>query len=368
MVYLAKSVRCHRTTISSGLKRLARHGLITIHSIQGMSHEHAFAVGIPPIANRLDLWRKKQQHTNASIVVTAQQLFGVPSAMTVAPEPANHNDPESILVAHHFPSRLIQSLVAMIEENSVDVGEWRTMLNKASRKHEENKATHPSAVDHCGFLFEKMLKDWVFALKKRLAITQPWRPRSGDEMDANTAMDDMRLPPEGRRLLRSAVTSESLSLKDGGCIPCPLNWETVVAVHKKTKGDWALFQQAIIQSIFSFPSDQPPSCVWYEQWLLVEPIPKPDNTPLIAAGVPESDTRELRSTVDEWISTFIEDEREAVGYGDKVVLLASKQIAGPGIKNAASALECVAAELRPVEVVTVEEEVNKGSPLQFRRY
>jgi predicted transcriptional regulator len=111
MVYLAKSVRCHRTTISSGLKRLARHGLITIHAIEGMSHKHAFAVGIPPIANRLDLWRKKQQHTNASIVVTAQQLFGVPSAMTVAPEPANHNDPESILVAHHFPSDKATSLL-----------------------------------------------------------------------------------------------------------------------------------------------------------------------------------------------------------------------------------------------------------------
>jgi hypothetical protein len=256
----------------------------------------------------------------------------------------------------------------MIEENSVDVGEWRTMLKKASRKHEDNKATHTSAVDHCGFLFEKMLKDWVFAQKKRLAITQPWRPRSGDEMDANTAMDDMRLPPEGRRLLRSAVTSESLSLKDGGCIPCPLSWEKVVAFHKHTKGEWAAFQQLVTQAIFSFEGDQPPRCEWYEQWQSVKPIPRPDNTPLIEAGVPESDARELRSTVDEWIGTFIEDEQEAVRYGDEFVLCASKRITGPGIRNAASALECLAAERQPFTPSSNDDGDDGGSPLRFRRY
>jgi hypothetical protein len=187
-------------------------------------------------------------------------------------------------------------------------------------------------------------------------------------MKASDAMDDMRLPPEGRQLVRTAVLKESLPLKDGGCVPCPLSWEQVVAVHKKTKGDWALFQQAIIQSIFSFPSDRQPSCVWYEQWLSVEPIPKPDNTPLIEAGVPESDARELRCTVDEWISTFIEDRREVVGYGDRFLWLATKQMTGPGIKNAAAALASIASDLRSSEATTLEEDLDAESPLQFRRY
>jgi hypothetical protein len=89
---------------------------------------------------------------------------------------------------------------------------------------------------------------------------------------------------------------------------------------------------------------------------------------LVAAGVPESDSRELRRTVDEWISTFIEDERQAIEYGDGFIWLAAKQMTGPGIKAAATALASIAADLRPVEAVPVDEEVDKESPLQFPRY
>jgi predicted transcriptional regulator len=367
--YLAKGLRCHRTTISKGLQRLKRLGLIWTHKIDPSIHPDGFVVGIPPITSHLDLWRKKRSHKATSVVVTAQQLFGVPSAMVVAPKQTDRNDPEAHFVASRIPTREIQILVAMIEEHSIGVDIWRPLLKKASAKHEEYKASNPSAVDHCGFLFKKMLEDRVKADVKRQVIAPTWTPPTYDEVNAGTAMDDMRLPPEGRRLLRSAVTSESLSLKDDGCVPCSLNWEKVVAVHKKTKGDWALFQQAIIQSIFSFPSDRPPSCVWYEQWLSVEPIPKPDNTPLVEAGVPESDARELRSTVDEWISTFIEDERQAVEYGDGFIWLAAKQMTGrPSIKTAAAALASIAADVRPLELSPNDDGLDGGSPLRFRRY
>jgi hypothetical protein len=366
--YLAKGLRCHRTTISNGLQRLKRMGLIWTCKIDPSIHPDGFVVGIRPITQHLDLWRKKRSRKAASVVVTAQQLFGVPSSMVVAPAQTDRNDPEAHFVASRIPTHEIQILVAMIEDHSIGVDVWRPLLRKASAKHEEYKASNPSAVDHCGFLFKKMLKDRVKADATIHTIAPTWTPPTYDEMEAGRAMDDMRLPPEGRRLLRSAVTKESLPLKDGGSVPCSLNWEKVVALHKKTKGDWALFQQAIIQSIFSFPSDRPPSCVWYEQWLSVEPIPKPDNTPLVAAGVPESDSRELRRTVDEWISTFIEDERQAIEYGDGFIWLAAKQMTGPGIKAAATALASIAADLRPVEAVPVDEEVDKESPLQFPRY
>jgi predicted transcriptional regulator len=366
--YLAAGLRCHRTTIRNGLQRLKKLGLIGTYKIDPSIHPDGFVVGIPPITNHLDLWRKKRSRKAASVVVTAQQLFGVPSAMVVAPMQTDRNDPEANFIASRMPGHVIQRLVAIIEENSLGVDVWRPLLKKASVKHEENKATHPAPADHCGFLFEKMLKNRVKAEATRLAIAPNWTPPSYDEMKASDAMDDMRLPPEGRQLVRTAVLKESLPLKDGGCVPCPLSWEQVVAVHKKTKGDWALFQQAIIQSIFSFPSDRQPSCVWYEQWLSVEPIPKPDNTPLIEAGVPESDARELRCTVDEWISTFIEDRREVVGYGDRFLWLATKQMTGPGIKNAAAALASIASDLRSSEATTLEEDLDAESPLQFRRY
>ncbi len=368
MRYLAKSLRCHRTTISSSLDRLRQMKLITVHRIEGHRHKHAFAVGIPPINNRLDLWRRESRKVRSSIVVTAQQLFGVPSATTVVPMQPDRNDPESVFVASRFPTRVVQGLVAMIEEHSVGVDIWRPLLKKASVKHETNAASNPSAADHCGFLFEKMLRDWVKADETRHAIAPSWSPPTCDEMEATRAMEDMRLPPEGHNLLRSAVTQDSLPLADGGCVPCPLNWEQVVAIHKQAKGEWVLFKQAIIQSLFSFSSDRPPECLWYERWLAVEPIPQPDNTPMTQAGLAESDARELRFTVDEWIRTFIEDERRAVAYGDRFVWLAAQQMTRSDIKNAASALAAIAADLRPLELQAVDDGLDKGSPLQFRRY
>ena len=363
--YLVNGLGCHRTTVSNSLKRLVRLGLIKIFPMK----ERKFTVGIPPLKKNVCLWREEWQKSHTPVMVTAQELFGVPSSAPVTParQPAN-DSPAAAMTASHIPSKLADQIVDVIDKNNIPGEVWRRMLAKADSKHAENRERTPGALEHAGYLFKHMLEDWGRAESKRQEITAVHRPPSYEEMMAEGAMREMRFTVKAERLLRLAVKSESLDLNEGGVVPCLLNWEAVYAVHKKTKGDFVRFKEDIARLIFTFEDGQPPHCHWYELWMAATQIPLPDNEPLIACGVLRSDLRDIRGRVDDWVSSFIDDKTECIEYGDKFVWLASLQAGEKSSGAILDAMELLARQARGHDLEPAADSVGTGGHLVFRRW
>jgi predicted transcriptional regulator len=364
--YLVNGLGCHRTTISNALKRLVGLGLIKIFPIEG----GGFAVGIPPLGKHVCLWREKWQKPRPPVTVTAQQLFGVPSSAPVTPaRPPASDALAADLTASHIPPRLTDQIMEMIDKHDIPKGACRRMLTRAARKHAENQEGKPDAVEHCGYLLKKMLGDWGQAEGKRQEITAVNRSRSYEEMMAEEAMRNMRFTMDAERLLRQAVGSESLALNDGGAVPCPLNWEAVHAVHKKTRGDFVRFKEEITRSIFAFDSERPPRCHWYELWMSAKQIPLPDEEPLIAGGVKRWDLRDVRDRVDEWVGGFLEGTADRIEYGNAFVWLASLQAREKSSEAMLDAMEILARQARGHATFPVFEEGEEtAGHLVFRRW
>lgn len=363
--YLVNGLGCHRTTVSNSLKRLVRLGLIKIVPMK----ERKFTVGIPPLKKNVCLWREEWQKSHTPVMVTAQELFGVPSSAPVTPaRPQPSDGLAADMTASHIPPKLADQILDVIDKNNIPREVWRRMLAKADSKHAENRERTPGALEHAGYLFNHMLEDWGRAESKRQEITAVHRPPSYEEMMAEGAMREMRFTVKAERLLRLAVKSESLDLNEGGVVPCLLNWEAVYAVHKKTKGDFVRFKEDIARLIFTFEDGQPPHCRWYELWMAATQIPLPDNEPLIACGVLRSDLRDIRGRVDDWVSSFIDDKTECIEYGDKFVWLASLQAGEKSSGAILDAMELLARQARGHDLEPAADSVGTGGHLVFRRW
>lgn len=366
MRYLVNGLGCHRTTISNSLKRLVRLGLIKIFPIEGRK----FAIGIRPLKKNVRLWREEWQKSCTPVMVTAQELFGVPSSAPVTPaRPQPSDGLAADMTASHIPPKLADQIMEVIEEHDIPKEACRRMLMRAASKHAENQKKIPNALEHCGYLFKTMLEDWGRAESKRQEITAVHRPPSYEEVMAEEATREMRFTAGAERLLSFAVKSESLDLDYGGAVPCPLNWQAVYAVHKKTKGDFVRFKEDIARSIFTFEDGQPPHCRWYELWMAATQIPLPDNEPLIACGVQRSDLRDIRGRVDDWVSSFIDDKTECIEYGDKFVWLASLQAGEKSSGAILDAMELLARQARGHDLEpAAADSVGTGGHLVFRRW
>lgn len=364
--YLVNGLGCHRTTVSNALKRLVSLGLIKIFPIEGRK----FCVGIPPLQKHVGLWREKWQKSHTPVTVTAQQLFGVPSSAPVMPARLRPNDGLAAeMMASHIPPKLADQILEVIEKHEIPRDACRRMLMRAASKHAENREKTPGALEHCGRLFKKIIEDWGQAESKRHQITAVHRPPSYEEVMAEGAMTEMRFTAGAERLLRFAVKSESLDLDDGGAVPCPLDWEAVTAVHKKTRGDFVRFKEEIARSIFTFENARPPQCRWYELWMAATQIPLPDNEALIACGVLRSDLRDIRGRVDDWVSSFIDDKTECIEYGDKFVWLASLQAGEKSSGAILDAMELLARQARGHDLEpAAADSAGTGGHLVFRRW
>jgi len=363
--YLVSGLGCHRTTISNALKRLVRLGLIRIVPIEGRK----FAVGIPPLGKHVSLWRETWQKPRPPVMVTAQQLFGVPSSAPVTPaRPQPTNALAADLTASHIPPRLADQIMEAVERHEIPGDACRRMLTRAARKHAENREGNPEAVEHCGYLLRKMIGDWGQAESTRQEITLVHRPRTLPEIKAEDAMRNMRFTSDAERLLREAVRSESLALNDDGAVPCPLDWEMVNAVQEKTGGDFVRFKEEIARSIFTFDAGQPPRCRWYERWMAAKQVPLPDDSALIAAGVTRWELRDIRSRVDDWVGSFIEGQAERVEYGNRFVWLASLQARERSSGAMLDAMETLARQVRGDGAFPVfEDSEETEGRLVFRR-
>jgi len=366
MQFLVNGLGCYRTTISNAVKRLVGLGLIKIFPME----DQQFAVGIPPLQKHIGLWREKWQKSQTAITVTAQQLFGVPSSAPVTPaRPQPSDGLAADMTASHIPPKLADQIMEVIEEHDIPKEACRRMLTRAASKHAENQKTTPDALEHCGYLFKKMIEDWGRAESKRQEITAVHSTRSYDEMMAEEAMEKMRFTFEAERLLRYAVRSESLALDDGGAVPCPLSWEAVADVHKKTNGDFGRFKEEIVRSIFTFDEAQPPACRWYEQWMAAKQIPLPDEELLIAGGVKRWDLRDVRGRIDNWVGGFIDDKAECIEYGNRFVWLASLQAEKKASEAMLDAMELLARQVRGERLFpALEDSKQTAGRLVFRRW
>lgn len=302
--------------------------------------------------------------------MTAQQLFGVPSSAPVRPaRPQPTNGLAAAMTASHIPPWLADQIMEVIEKHDIPKDACRRMLTRAASKHAENQTGNPDALEHCGYLFKTMIADWGRGESKRQEITAVHRSRSYNEIMAEEAMNEMRFPFDAKCLLNHAVRSESLALDDGGAVPCPLNWEAVTAVHKKTKGDFVRFKEEIARSIFTFDAERPPRCRWYDLWMAAKQLPLPNDEPLIAGGVKCWDLREIRDRIDEWVGGFLKDKTERIEYGNTFVWLASLQAREKSAGAMLDAMELLARQVRrdaPFPVIEESEETE--GRLVFRRW
>jgi predicted transcriptional regulator len=364
--YLVNGLGCHRTTISNSLKRLVRLGLIRIVPIQGRK----FAVGFLPLQKHVSLWREKWQKSHSPVTVTAQQLFGVPSSAPVTPaRPQPTDGLAADMTASHIPPRLADQIMEVVERHEIPRDACRRMLTRATREHSKNREGNLEALEHCGYLFKKIIEDWGQAESKRKEITAVHCSRSYDEMMAEEAMEQMRFTRDAERLLRQAVTCESLALDDGGAVPCPLDWEAVNALHKQTKGDFIRFKAELTRSLFTFDEERPPRCRWYELWMSTKQIPLPDEKPLIAAGVKRWDLQDIRDRVDDWVAGFIDGEAERIEYGNTFAWLASLQAREKSSAAMLDAMELLSRQARRQGLFPVlEESEETEGRLVFRRW
>jgi hypothetical protein len=363
--YLVNGLGCHRTTISNALKRLVRLGLIKIYPMK----DRKFAIGIPPLQKHVGLWREEWQKPRPPVTVTAQQLFGVPSSAPVRPARPQPTDALAAnMTASHIPPKLAGQIIEVIEGHDVPKDVCLRMLKKARSKHAENRVGNPGALEHCGYLFKKMIDDWTREESKRQESTSVDSTRSYDEMMAEEAMETMRFTYDAKKLLRHAVKSESLVLDDGGAVPSPLKWEAVNAVYEKTKGDFVSFKNEIARSIFTIDDERPPRCRWYELWMDAKQISLPDEQPLLAGGVKRWDLARIRGQVDEWVGGFIDGEAQCIEYGNMFVWLASLQAREKNSEAMLDAMELLACQVQGLDLFPALENTEQTArPLVFRR-
>lgn len=294
--YLAKGLGCDRRTASRAVKRLRALGLITINQRKWRGKSY-FVVGIPPIGTNACLWRSSWKSSKdegpPDLEITAEELFGVPSAVVLEPALPYDEGAGLTLMAYGIRGKIADKILTKIIKYRINPPVWKKLLAEASRDHERNneeKLTDGN-VKHCGFLLEYMLAEYV---KQNLAQHQIARqPRDHNEMNATDLLSGMRLTRNLHELLRTAINAESLPLRGGGCIPCRLNWEVVHGVLRKEGTTFESFQKEVAAYIFSDKRGQPASD-WYDAWMAERQIPPFRPAPMTARGFDSKDQRHIR--------------------------------------------------------------------------
>ena len=281
--YLAKGLRCYRRTVTRGLTRLRQLGLITMQRTERKS----FVVGIPPIATNADLWRDSWTRTRrtdgATAEVTAESLFGVPSRAKLTPAVTYDSGASLYMRGFGIKGKVAEEIVTKIVKHQIEPCCWQPLLSQAKRDHDNNCENEPGkfTVKHCGFLFKHMVEQFLEERYARRSMSGGREPWGYSEMEASGLLSGMRLTDEAKKVLRYALRNESLELRGGGCVPCFLNWDGVLAVLQSADRDFVAFKKGITDLIFSRTAESP-ACDWYDQWMAIEQIPAQDDSPMVA--------------------------------------------------------------------------------------
>jgi len=314
--YLANGLGCDRRTVKRGLKRLLHLRLITIQH----DGPKKFVVGVRPINDRRVLWRdswKPGGDTETFPPVTAKSLFGSPSSAADPLRPAIEDQREAGLIIRGcgIRGRVAAEVVTKIVKHDLSPRLWKPLLEQAQRTHEKNHRTDPERypVPHCGLLFKSMLEELVLEVTAKREAEERNRPESFPEMESRSFLDRLRISPVARRLLHQAVEQESLPLQDGGSVPCWLNWEHVATIGKDAGDDYKAFRDRIAGCIFDVSGKRPDSD-WFDGWMSEEPVPVPDNAPLVSLGLDVRDQKKARGHA-RLLATRQHDEKDPVGLG-----------------------------------------------------
>jgi hypothetical protein len=276
--YLSRGLGCYRRTVARGLARLRELGLITVQQ----NGKKRFVVGVPPVGRNAHLWRVEWKGTNEAedpvVEVTAESLFGVPSGEALQPSVSCDAGVALYMRAIGVRGQVAADIETLIVKNEIPPREWRPLLEEADRDHSRNQEDQPGKfkAKHCGFLFESMLKDHIEKEKARCYLAGERSPMTHSDMEADTLLSRLRMPPDGRKLLRQAVKAEHFELRDGRVVPCRLSWGKVVEVLKAAGKDFAAFKKGIAAAIFKGKPDSD----WYDAWMRAEQIPAQNDKPL----------------------------------------------------------------------------------------
>jgi hypothetical protein len=280
--YLATGLRCYRRTVARGLTRLRQLGLITMQR----TGQKSFVVGIPPIGTKADLWRDSWTRTrrmeSATAEVTAESLFGVPSQEKLTPSVPDDAGASLYMRGFGIKGEVAEKIIIKIVKHQIPPRDWQPLLFEAKRVHDNNCEKEPGKyVKHCGFLFQNKLESYLEERDARRRISGGQEPWGYSEMEASRLLPGMRLTDDAKKLLRYAERKESLELRGGGCVPCFLNWDGVLAVLQRADKDFVVFKKGIVDLIFSRTAESP-ACDWYDQWMAIEQIPAQDDSPMVA--------------------------------------------------------------------------------------
>lgn len=239
-------------------------------------------MGIPPIGANARFWREtwngRTRREKPVVEVTAESLFGVPSGEALEPALALDGQAGLQLRALGIKGRVAEEIVTLIVKNEIPWRAWEGMLAEADRDHNRNREDRPGkySVNHCGFLFKRMLVDHLERESFGCLVDARRSPMSHSEMEADTLLVGLRMTLQGKRQLREAVKAEKFELRDGRVVPCWLNWSKVVEVLKATGKDFTAFKKGIAARIFKGKPDSE----WYDAWMALEQIPTQNDKPL----------------------------------------------------------------------------------------
>lgn len=313
-VYLANGLGCDRRTVARGLKRLRDLRLIKIQH----DGPKKFVVGVRPIGDRRVLWRdawKPGGDTDSFPPVTAKSLFGAPSSTADPLQPAIEDQREAGLIIRGcgIRGRVAAEVVTKIVKHDLSPRRWKPLLEQAQRTHEQNHLSDPVRypIPHCGHLFKSMLEELVLEVTAKREAEMRNRTESLPEMESRSFLDRLRISPVARRLLQEAVEQESLPLRDGGSVPCWLNWEHVETIGKEAGADYKVFRDRIAGCIFDVSGKRPDSA-WFAGWMSEEPIPVPDYAPLVTLGLDAGDQKKARSHA-RMLAARQHDDKDPVG-------------------------------------------------------
>lgn len=277
--YLSKAIRVYRKTVTRSLKALKELDLVRVQ----FTSRRRFVCGLPPIGTNASLWRDSWGRSKqAAVEVTAESLFGLPSSDVLKPD--THHDAGGagrLIRMYRIRGKVAERIVTKIIKQRIKREHWQPLLERAYRVHEANleQETGQDWPDHCGFLFESMLNDFMTGEELRRIREREKSPMTHAEVNAQPMLKNLGLKKEMGVLLNHAIRSEELELRGGECIPCRLNWESVLKVLKEAKGDFEAFKVGIARSIpFSMKRD--PNCDWYDAWMGMKQMPRMDDSPM----------------------------------------------------------------------------------------
>lgn len=276
--YLAKAIRVYRKTVTRSLKALRELDLVRVQ----FTSKKRFVCGLPPIGTNARLWRETWGgRKRAEVEVTAESLFGLPSSDVLKPSCLYDAGAGRYIRAYGIRGKIADQIVTKIVKHRIEPRVWQSLLNEAHRDHQANLEKKPGQyrVDHCGFLFMHMLDEFMKGEEQRRIMAREKSPMTYAEMHAQPMLKNLGLKKEMSVLLNHAIKSEQIDLRGGECIPCRLNWESVLEVLKEAKGDFERFKVGIARSI-SFSMKRDPNCDWYDAWMGMKQMPRMDDSPM----------------------------------------------------------------------------------------